>query len=169
MPIFARCSVLLALGLLAVPAPANEVACELQQGCLGRIRIGDSLAAVETLIGRRIELQFAGDNRAGVSLESSQGIRQLGLALPAVSSVKSADVFFETRSSSPVIDVVSLEVPCEDVRRLRYWAQAEGVSTLTTAKSGWRVDESMKPQAFVWGGEATPVCRVWVRGGGLRQ
>lgn len=169
MPIFAMFSLVLTFGLLALPASADVVACDLQQGCLGLVRIGDSLPAIEKRIGRKLELQFAGDDRAGVSFEARQDLRQLGFALPAVSSVKSADIFFETRSSQPVIDMVSLEVSCEDVRRLRYQARAEGISTLTTAKSGWRVDERMKPQAFVWGGETTPVCRVWVRRGGLRR
>lgn len=135
---------------------------------MGRIRIGDSVAAVEKLIGRKVDLQFAGNERAGLSLESIQDVRRLGITLPKASSIATADFFFAVRSPQPVIDMVSLGIPCKDVQGLRTQADASGISTVATAKGGWRVDERKKPQKFVWGADMAPVCRFWLRGAVLR-
>lgn len=138
-------------------------------GCLGRIRIGDSLAAVEKLVGRKVELQFAGDERAGLSLESDQDIRRLGIALPSGSPIKAADIFFVTRSPQPVVDMISLGISCEDVQRLRTQVEARGISTLAATKGGWRVDHKKRPREFMWGADTAPVCRLWMRRSDLRR
>jgi hypothetical protein len=159
--------ILLLLGFSTLQASAGGGSCDVQEGCLGRIRIGDSLAAVETLIGRKLELQFAGDGRAGVSLASDQNTRRLGIALTSESST--ADIFFVTRTPQPVVDMISLQVSCEYVQRLRKQAEVRGIATRGDAKGGWRVDDKKEPREFVWGADTAPVCRFWLRGTVLRR
>ena len=159
--------IVLAQGFFASSGWADRIACGLPYGCLGRIRIGDSSAAVERLIGRKVDLQFAGDGRVGLSLESSKDLRRLGITQPNVSLITAADIFFIVRTPLPVVDMVSLGIPCEDVQRLRAQSQKSGVRTLDAGKGGWRVDRP-KFDKYVWGADMAPVCRFWIRGAELR-
>ena len=148
---------------LIQPAWSDGVACELQTGCVGRLRIGDSRAAVEKLIGRKVALQFAGDGRAGLTLDKRNDIRRLGFSLPLQISATATDIFFVTQPSMAVVEMISLAIPCTDVQRLRQEAESVGVPTVANPKGGWRVDEQQSRQKFIWGADSQPVCRLWIR------
>jgi hypothetical protein len=140
----------------------SEQECNLKAGCVGRVHVGDSLADVEAVLGRKIELDFAGFDRYGFMVDAPSEIAKLSFHLPRRVHIEAADLFLVDSPQGKLVDMISLATSCEEVGALRRYSVAQG-SQIKTTKSGWGSSASRNSASFAWGGDTHPVCRLWVR------
>ena len=111
---------------------------------------------------RPIELQFAGDRRAGVSFDKSEELERFGVSTLLGTDVENVDVFFKKRGNYLLVDFISFAVPCAKISQLQ--------ARLSTLHGQRRTEEEVrasgitaKMKRYVGGAEERPSCRVWLR------
>lgn len=155
----------IAVSVLAV-VPTDVSALEpigLARGIVGHLQIGMPLSKVESLVGRTVEVGFAGDQRAGLSFSETKELNMLGLAQLAEVPVIAADVFLVVSAESAKVEIVSLAVPCDSIGTLAAQLSSGEGALRWQGTSGWKnIDRRYK---YVWGAETKPECRFWLRAG----
>ena len=135
----------------------------LARGIVGHLQIGMRLSKVESLVGRTVEVGFAGDQRGGLSFSETKELNMLGLTQLAEVFVAAADVFLLVSTASAKVEMVSLAVPCDSIGTLAAQLSSGERALRWQGTSGWKnIDRRYK---YVWGAETKPVCRFWLRAG----
>ena len=132
------------------------------EGSVGVVSIGMTTSHLEQYLKRPLELQFAGDGRAGVSFEESADLGRFGVSTLFGANVKGIDILFKKRGSDLLVDFISLGVPCAKVSQLK--------ARLSTLRRQRQTEEAIRASGvpayknrYVGGAEERPSCRVWLR------
>lgn len=132
----------------------------LDEGRMGELFIGMPPAQIEKKLHRSLALQFAGEGRAGLTLERPAELQKIRLRTFMGAPVESIDVIFAHREGALQIDFISIGIPCQAVTSLQdrvkaipHAARPEPAHTSRTAS---------QKQHFRWGAESKPSCRVWL-------
>lgn len=141
---------------------ATAKQCAFHAGAVGELRIGMSTELLVRKLGHEVKLQFAGDRRSGLTIDGRNDLSKLKLSGSMGVEVSAADVFFVSElRQSEVVDMISLEIPCQFVNVLRMQCEAAGVAVANTGKANWRT--TGEGNQFVWGADVIPTCRFWLR------
>ena len=116
---------------------------------IGQISIGMNRPTLETILGQKLEIQFAGDRRGGLTISEPSALATLRAEKLYGSKVEAIDLFFVEDKGELSLEMFSIAVPCDAVSELR-------VRLSQQAKAG-------AVGAYAWGAEAKPACRVWMR------
>ena len=143
--------------------PSATSAKTLASGVLGELRIGMSVRTLEARLGKKVQLAFAGDNRAGLSIEKKQDLLSLKIAQVAGVPAQGADLLMTDRNGELRVEMVVLGVPCSSVAALETKLRTSAEAVRKDDKGGWsNHDQRYK---YVWGAETKPVCRFLLRDG----
>jgi hypothetical protein len=153
--------ILLGLVLQMLQAASARIPESLLSGEIGAVKLGSTLSRIENQIHRQAELDFLGDGRGGLALQSKSDLRTLGLESFVGVPVSDIELLFVKREGVFRVSMVSLSIPCEHVGRLKRELGGGATATVNTTDSSWTVhDPSSK---FLWGVTFKPVCSFWIR------
>ena len=162
----ARTASLLLLAIAASSTRAGSsatetVAKDLSAGRVGRLSIGMASSHLEQNLKRKLEVQFAGQGRAGASLEQPAELERLGVRKILGARVIGVDIFFIEEGNNLTVDFVSLGIACSEIPELQSKLSPE--SHLSAAEIQTASGPSPSQKRYTWSVEVKPTCRVWLR------
>jgi hypothetical protein len=139
---------------------ANSDLSQLFAGRVGELFIGMAPAEIEKRLKRSLALQFAGEGRAGITLEKQTELQGIQLRTFMGTPVESVDVFFTERKGALRIDFISVGVPCQEVTLLQ--ARMKVLPHASAHDPAQASGSASAKQPFRWGADREPRCRVWL-------
>ena len=139
----------------------EAVAKELSEGRVGRLSIGMASSQLEQRLKRKLEVQFAGQGRAGASLEQPAELERLGVRTILGVRVKGVDIFFIEEGNNLTVDFVSLGIACPAAPELQSKLSPE--SHLSATEIHIAAGPSPSHKRYIWSVEVKPTCRLWLR------
>ena len=132
------------------------------EGRVGVLSIGMTTSQLEQRLKRPLELQFAGDGRAGVSFDESADLERFGVSTLFDADVEAIDILFKTQGNDLLVEFIYLGIPCAKVSQLQ--------ARLSTLRRQRQTEDAICASGvpayknrYVGGADERPSCRVWLR------